>query len=225
MKCTSIAQQFHPRLLSWAFSSLLCVLAGYAPLSAEPIPLSDLLDGGSIVSGDKEFSEFTYASTGDMPTADRVNVILHQDADMNFGLRFQGGFLDLPGNGASDALITYKVNVTDPGRMITGAHIAANVVSPPDGTGTITESFLPIFNATDEVLRIPTVDGLNTDSIVFPDALSELTVQKNILLSARDDGQVDMSFVDQTFEQVPEPVSAAMLIAGWLMVCCFTRRR
>ena len=76
----------------------------------------------------------------------------------------------------------------------------------------MTETFLPIFTASEEVLRIPTTDDQLVDSITFPRTERELLVQKNILMRAAT-SQVDMSFVDQTFRQVPEP--HAMLLFGF----------
>lgn len=188
------------------------------------VMLSELIEtNGSIVSGDKEFSEFGYAATGDMPSSDRVNVIPYEDNDGNYGLRFQGGFVDLPGDGASDALIFYDVSVTDPEFQISGANLAANIVEN-GGSGTITETFLPIFDMTDEILRIPTDDNRLTDSITFPETVSHMRVQKNILFIAADEGQVDMSFVDQTFPQVPEPTAITLLLCG-LMGLGVMRRR
>lgn len=190
-------------------SSLVALTA--ARSHAETIKLSQLIDEQlSITNGDKVFSEFSYAGTGDMPFPEDVNVITIQDADGNYGLRFQGGFLDKPGGApSSDALVEFVVTVARPDRWIIDAHLQSNVVSADGGTATVTESFLPSLSMTNDVLRVPTPDGLLVDSIVFDRPLRTLKVQKNILMSA-DTKQVDMSFVDQTFSQVPEPTT------GWL---------
>ena len=194
--------------------------------SAEAILLSTLIENdGTITNGDKEFSDFGYAATGDMPSSDRVNVLTIEDAEGNFGIRFQGGFVDLPGDGASDALIFYDVTVTDEANSISGAHLAANIVSPENSSGTITETFLPIFDSTDEILRIPTNDSRLNDSITFPETVQTMQVQKNILFIAAEGEQVDMSFVDQTFAQVPEPSGLAiLLLLGSASACIWLRR-
>ena len=76
------------------------VTAFCAPLSqaamilGDAVLLSELVDDGSITAGDKEFSDFTYASTNDMPDASGVNVIPIKDDAGNFGIRFQGAFID-----------------------------------------------------------------------------------------------------------------------------------
>jgi hypothetical protein len=197
-----------------------------APIPAAVVRLSDLINSnGKIVSGDKEFSDFVYAATGDMPIAANVNVLTHEDDNGNFGLRFQGGFLDAPDplNQASDALITYRIRVTDPNRLIAGAHLAANIVARDGGDGSVTETFLPLFNLTDEVLRIPTSGDSLIDTIIFDEPQPSLLVQKNILMRATT-SQVDLSFVDQIFMQIPEPAGASLLFAGLLGLLPLRRR-
>ncbi len=87
--------------------------------------LSDLLDGGVLCSGDKEFSDFSYHGGGDMPAAEDIFVKAITDADGNFGIRYQGAFVDGVGGGASDALIDFKVTAPD-GKLIKDVHLAAN---------------------------------------------------------------------------------------------------
>jgi len=188
--------------------------------------LSELISSeGTIESGDIDFSNFGYAATGDMPSSDRVNVIPLLDDDGNYGIRFQGGFVDLPGKGASDALISYDVTVTAPDLTLSGAHLSGNIVEN-DGSGSVTETFLPIFDLTDEVLRIPTGDNRLSDGIMFPEtvAYTELRVQKNILMIATGEDQVDMSFVDQSFAQVPEPTGVVLLMLGLFSIGCIIKR-
>ena len=49
-----------------------------------------------IVVGDKIFTGFSYSRVGDMPAATDVNVLGFRDVDGNWGVTFQGAFLDLP---------------------------------------------------------------------------------------------------------------------------------
>ena len=192
---------------------------------AAPVPLSDLLaDDAEITSGDKLFTDFEYNATEDMPAADAVNVIPIMDADGNYGVRFQGGFVDLPGGSPSDALITFKVTVTDPARSIIGANLAANVVAPTGGLGSVAESFLPDITDPDDVLYVASDTSL-ADSVTFMNPQKSFMVQKNILLTATPDGgHVTMSFVDQTFAQIPEPTSFALLATSILGFGLIRRR-
>lgn len=179
---------------------------------------------GTIISGDKQFSDFTYSATGDMPLVENVNVIPFQDADGNYGIRFQGAFLDAPdpNNQGSDALITYKVAVIDPTQKISSAHVASNIVAKGTGTGTVTETFFPVLTGVNDYLRIPSDDEQLVNWIHFDPARTWLPVQKNILLRAVE-SQVDISFIDQTFGQIPEPMAVTWLALGF--VACAVRGR
>ncbi|MCP4246422.1 MAG: PEP-CTERM sorting domain-containing protein [bacterium] len=184
----------------------------------DAVVLSDLLGGGTLTVGDKDFSGFTYAYTGDSPPADGVNVIPIQDQYDNYGIRFQGGFIDLPGSGASDVLITYDVTATRPGFQISDAHITANPNVIGTGLMAITETFLPLYdNVLLEVFDLEPGPMQLTDQVVFPVPVNvgvALPVQKDIFLFAEDANSLaTMSFVDQTFSQVPEPGSIILLAA------------
>lgn len=222
-------KMYHLRITTTAI--LVAGLAGVA--SADTYNLADLIaNGDTITVGDKIFDNFSYAATGDMPDADDVNVISHIDAHGNFGIRFQGGFLDLAGGGASDALITFDVTITqagiDAGNLISDAHLSGNldVIGGSGGSsfGAITETFLT-GNATDVLSIFATEDSaVLVDWVDFDDLVTTISVQKDIILFADDDAvATTLSFVDQSFSQIPEPGSLALLGLGGLAL--FRRRR
>ncbi|MEM9414179.1 MAG: PEP-CTERM sorting domain-containing protein [Planctomycetota bacterium] len=207
------------------------VMAGFAStaFAGHITSLADLIDNdGTVQVGDKLFSNFDYAATGDMPDADRINVIEHIDDDGNFGIRFQGGFFDLAGGGSSDALITFDVTVLDPDLQISGAHLAGNldVLGGSGGSsfGGITETFLSA-NVSDDLSIFATEDtSVLADWVTFDTPVTTLRVQKNITLFADDDAvATTLSFVDQSFSQIPEPGSLALLGLGGLAL--LRRRR
>jgi hypothetical protein len=215
-------------IIAAAMGLVLCV--GQSP--AAIVPLSDLLQPGSTIqSGDKIFTDFTYAQTGDMPAPDAVNVETITDAQGNFGIRFQGGFVDQAGGSSSDALITFNVSVP-PGSnlLISDAHLLANpAVFAGPGLASVTETFLPtIVDDKLVVYDFGNGDDKLADAIVFSQTYTTLPVQKDIILHATGaEGAVTMSFVDQTFSQVPEPTSlalAAIGIMGLYLGCRRTRR-
>ncbi len=196
-------------------------LAFLVTTSAQAALLSDLISGnGSITNGDKVFSNFGYIATGENPTADRVNVNPTTDGSGNLGIRFSGGFVDLDNNGASDALISFKVTVTDPSRKINDVHLAFNgdVVGAPGTTGFvgITETFLPTDpNVQLSVFEIqPAGTTKLTDWANLTTPVSELFVQKNIILLSGPGAVATISFIDQTFSQVPEPTALGLIVSG-----------
>ena len=97
---------------------------------SSPVSLATLLADatGGVTVGDKVFTGFGYSATGDMPAAANINVLGLKDVDGNWGLRFQGAFLDLPGGPSSDAHISFMVEVdflnAQRGIRITDAHLA-----------------------------------------------------------------------------------------------------
>ncbi|MFV2068468.1 MAG: PEP-CTERM sorting domain-containing protein [Pirellulales bacterium] len=201
----------------------------------ESVPLSELLDGGSIGSGDKLFDQFSYSASGDMPDSTGVNVIPIVDDDGNFGIRFQGAFLDLystDGDRGSDALIGFTVSVTDPERLISDAHLMGNpnLLGADVGSISVTETFG--FDATGaHQLNIFDDEGAGTllrDWTLFDQPRSALIVLKDINAFAAEQGSVTLSFVDQTFSQIGTPVvpeaSTGLLMLLGLATLAATRR-
>ncbi len=195
--------------------------AGTILSNPAPVLLSTLAGNpnASYTVGDKKFTAFTYLATGDMPPATAVNVAAILDDAGNFGIRFQGAFVDLPSSpGGSDALINYSVEVTDPLKLISDAHLAGNpTLLGTQGSISVVETFLPLGQAGEYTMRIfddESVGQKLTDQTVFAVPVKKLNVQKDILVIATPQSQtVTMSFVDQSFSQVNVPEATAMSLA------------
>jgi hypothetical protein len=206
-----------------------------ADFAGSSVTLASLLDGGSILVGDKLFTNFTYHATGDMPSAANVNVIGGTDGAGNFGLEFQGAFHDLPGGTGSDALIGYTVTVNNGDFLISDAHLHSNPsVLGNNGTASIAETFngLPAngMSAGISVVGGTTVVNKPDDSTVFLIPQHSLSVMKDILADggSTDGGGVpSFSFIDQTYSQtaLPEPSSVLLLASGSVIIGLVARRR
>jgi len=236
-------------------ASLLLLTAGWMSgsssaaiifLSESSVKLSTLINNPSaeMIAGDKRFTGFGYDFSGDMPNAEGVNVrpILddlgdNDPATGNYGLRFQGAFLDLASTpNGSDALITYMVEATRPGYLISDAHLAGNpALLGPYGSISVTETFLPLGGSGEHTMRIFDDESAPTPKLVdwtyFNPPVKKLNVQKDILAKAvtvpgAPGSTVTLSFVDQTYSQiVPEPATVAMsLIAAVGITVCLRRR-
>ncbi len=149
--------------------------------------------------------------------------------DGSHGIRFQGGFVDQAGGDASDALITFDVSVAMGSPMeISEVRLAANpAVFGGTGMASVTETLLPdIVNDKLVMYDFGNGDDQLADTIVLPQTYKSLSIQKDIILhSTGDTGAVTLSFVDQTFKQVPEPASLGLLAVGMMAVGFFRRRR
>jgi hypothetical protein len=200
---------------------------------SQPVLLSSLVNNpqAEIIAGDKKFTGFGYAATNDMPGAGGVNVIPILDdlgdADPNtgnYGVRFQGAFMDLVSSqGGSDALITYMVEVTDPLQLISTAHLAGNPnLLGQFGSISVTETFLPLGQNGEYTMEIYDDENFPTpkltDTTTFLPAVSKLNVQKDILAravaeTAPNGNTATISFVDQTYGQIPVPEAATVTLA------------
>jgi len=210
-----------------------------ATIIGTPVALSTLLvPNGTISAGDKTFTNFTYNQTGDMPPPALVNVIPIQDTAGNFGIRFQGAFIDTTGVvGGSDALITYNV-AADATHLISDAHLEGNPSRlGPFGSISVTETFLPLGANGQFTMKIYDDQNVNppklVDNTVFTTPVKSLSVQKDILGLAKVNptdpnapNTVTLSFVDQTYSQIviPEPATLALMLAGVFGLGALRRR-
>jgi hypothetical protein len=193
--------------------------------SVNSVSLADLQSGQSmgIVVGDKIFTGFSYSRIGDMPSAQDVNVLGFQDTNGNWGVSFHGAFIDLPGGGASDALIRFMVEVDQAsqaqGWRISDAHLFVGGAGVGDESVlTVDESFLEnneILNAYVSTIGAGQQAQLS-DSAFFDPIVTKLTVTKDIFALAAENAFLPAraTVVDQSFSQelIPEP--ATLVLAG-----------
>jgi len=248
--CTSASRTIGAMLAIVAASLLLAAPRAEAAIipAGQVVSLADLIAGDTIVVGDKVFSNFNYTPslTGDMPTAGDVSVsgIVVGNA---VRLQISGNFHDDPGNGVSEAGLSFDVDVTDPLRFITGVKLSGTVTTTGDDAEVHIDELVntgqqPLLGK-DALLRIErkVIGGVlspfnqSFDSLTFPDThgivgFQHLEIIKNIFADAGsftfNAGRVT-TFI-QEFEQVeiPEPTTMALAgLSGIALVIVARRRR
>jgi hypothetical protein len=216
------------------------VVLGYLGLSlgsgmAQADPLSTIIaNHESIQVGNLVFDQFSYAPTGQMPSAANVNVNPVFDASGNPGLRFSGGFTDAfdgtnASQQASDALLSYRVTAV--GALLNDIHLFGNpqILGSGDGVMSVTETF----QAGTQPVQLEIHDTVNNGiaSLKLGDAamfgpLPSLQVVTKDILAFNLGGVPTESFVDQTFSTiVPEPGSIIAMGLCFLTVAGYYQRR
>jgi hypothetical protein len=201
----------------------------------QPIPLTSLAGtGNSILVGDKVFDNFSYSNTGDMPAVSQVNItpmITTIAGQTVWGFQVEGLFTDSSAAGGSDAVLNYRVTVTDPSAfMISDAHLSGDTDVIGTGFVKVTETWTP--NAGAEKIRIYDIQpgGLTqlSDAIDFDVPASSLDVSKNIAASIADGStgsNATVTSINQFYSQTPgtgggtpEPATLSVLGLGGLVV-------
>jgi hypothetical protein len=170
----------------------------------------------------KIFDSFFYAPGGDMPDAADVNVTpIKDNFTGDLGIRFQGAFKDIVGGADSDAGLEFRVTST--AAPIKDADLFINAALTPvgtDGIASVKEVLLSnnVVVATMEAsISSPPLIEDPTKHVDFAPVQS-LVVNKDIYARVDDSpsgaGTAVISIIDQTFSQVPEPTSIALLLCG-----------
>jgi hypothetical protein len=200
--------------------------------SSSSVSLADLISGTvtGVTVGDKVFTGFGYATmSADMPKAVNVSVQGFKDSSGNWGVTFQGAFMDLPGGDASsDAKISFDVNIDATGLAnglrISDAHLFLDGANAggPNSLFAVDESFA--LSGLNNMLEagVSTFGAGSTqlsDSTVFNPPVKSLHVTKDILAisDAASTGPARGTVISQSFSQtitVPEPAAAMLSLLG-----------
>jgi hypothetical protein len=201
---------------------------------ASPITLSDLIaQNGSVQVGNLIFSQFSYAPTGQMPTASNVTVNTYVDASGNAGLHFGGGFTDAyDGSGAtqqaSDAVLSFRVAAV--GGLLDAVQLSGNpqVLGPGNGVVSVTENFqagkqpvqMSIYNAINNGVSSQNLQ----DAASFAPVQSLQVVTKDIF-AFNQGGFPTISVIDQTFSTTPIPEPGTIFLVGMGSLALAAHRR
>jgi hypothetical protein len=209
------------------------VAVGPSMASASVITLADLLQGGTITVGDKEFygfHDFISHGLGGADPASAASIIVSPLVEGDeLGLYFDSAEFFVTSNQGQDTHFEFFVKVLDRTKLIsdntlimtasqrgTGRASIAEVVDENDDNGDTLATKLVYVNAT---------GSDTTDHKEFTHPASIVHISKDIALVGGSNGQAFMSDFSQTFSQVPEPATLALLGLGGLSLLLKRRRR
>jgi len=224
---------------SFLISAVVGSVLGFGAPTTRADFLQDLITtGGTLTVGNLVFSQFGYTpNSGDTPLASAISVgqipPAGTDAGGNFGLRFGLAGFDTPGGPATDFLITYTV--TAPSALLRDIHLNSNLSiagTPAPGDSPFGHIVETIRTSGDQqVAQInnsvtATSSSLSAGATFNPAGpYTTLFVSKDVLLSSTPGAITTVSFIDQSFSQVPEPGSLLLLGLGGLGLMGYTWRR
>jgi hypothetical protein len=224
---------------SFGLAALIDLTPSGAVNSTSFVALSDLLSGQvtGVAVGDKQFAGFSYLPTGDMPVAANVKVYGFKDPSGNWGISFNGVFIDLPDATSSSATIGYQVQI-DPvntrlGWRISDAHLFLGGVGVDANSAfAVDETFQESSQSLHaNVSTIGAGSQKLIDSVLFNPTLLKLSVTKSIVATAGSGSALPAraTVIDQSFSQsngeVPEPATMVLSMIGAVALMIAARHR
>ena len=220
---------------------LLALVAGVllaAPVAASAMTMADLLQGGSIIVGDKEIYGFhNYNSIGDQPVDPSTIGVQPEMFGTELGVKFQSASFYVGPNQMQDTCFDFFVRIIP----MTGANwlISDNTLRMTGaGRGTGRASIIETVRTEDEMqslanklVIVSQLFNQTVDHKVFKDVNGVLTpvpaihVSKDIGLVGGADGVAGISDFGQTFSQVPEPATLSFLVIGGIGALLGRKRR
>jgi hypothetical protein len=228
-----INKQMACRFHAGQYLSIICAAVAltlaYAPMSKAQIvigpstSLANLTNGETIIVGDKAFTDFSIS--GDF-SASQVTVTEITE-DGNYGIRFGGLFLG--GMAGADMILGYQVSVTNSDNLISSANMLFNgFVGGGTGEASVVEQVFtntpPVFYGQFAVFVTESTSELSNSLPIIPPQ-SLLTISKDVSVEAVIPALSEISTIDQTFTQVPEPSTLALAAAGLSGLFLLRRRK
>ncbi len=215
-------------LCAFAFAAIIpfAATASATPVCPDGDPLSTFLTSGySCQIGDKIFSNFNYTSSAfggalAVPSAG-VTVDTVGPASTgatfvgtNIGLQFNAGWNALAGQ-TTDSAIGFTVTVLGGAIIIEDFGLAQVSGVLPNGSASVIENGCGPAPCTPSQLAVMTFDNGGSDTKRVSDTifapLGSVEVTKDISVTGGTTGAAHLSIVQDTFSQVPEPMTVGLL--------------
>jgi len=179
--------------------------------------------GFSCYIGDLDFSDFTYTPSGTNPVADTlVTVDAINGGSAGIGFSFNAPWTASLPDESSDAAIGFNVSVIGGGAAtLEDAALAQTAGVNGGGTASVAENGCsnpapPPTPCSQEwsvlTLQSPNTDDFANDVIYSPTGTISVSKDINVVSGTGPSGFAALSVVEDTFSQVPEPRSLAMLL-------------
>lgn len=215
------------------YFSIICIGAGLAVAGASSARAQTVLgptvsmasltnSGGDLLVGDKDFTDFSISGSF---AAGMVNVTPIQENDGDFGIRFSGAFV--AGGAPMDMVLSYQVSVTNSPNLISAANLLFNgQVTFGTGLAQVVEQVFTngnYFYGQMSVFATAITNQLSASLPIVP-AQPELGINKDVLITATLPAFSSISEIDQSYTQVPEPSTMALVAAGFSGLLLLRRR-
>ena len=197
----------------------------------------------SVLIGDKLFGNFSFqylstdTNTSDaLVPADLVLSALSNQA--GFGVSIQLVGFSAQGMDTDDITLTFSAQVTNPYNLISGVDLAINGGATGMGDASVSENIYTYGigdgNIANLFANITASSATPEDYVTFSTPQAMIWIEKDLSVSGEPDGiacgnpasnYAIISIVDQTFTQIPEPSTLALLGAGMAGLLVVRRRK